>query len=544
MRFYRFCTVWLLIIIATPLIARETLPPYHWANQYVDYLKVRGYLPELLFSERPFSRERIATALLKIDFEKKNIPETDRRIIRILFEEFSEEIHRLGGEADNRWEPYLKRALEFLKIELAPETIQPELKIGGFGFGNYLNQTQPAVSDGRIDLHAQAGFFWGSRVTLYNNMRIFNFADSTYIGKKFRSLYAYTEQSYLSLNWNWLQFKFGRDFMQIGPGRSGQLLISDNSRPFDMYLFRIGTSLFQYSFWGFALDSRPVTDMELRSFSTYAKRFLNGHRLQFNYKNKIFAGISEVVVYGGPNQGWNLGLMNPFMIYYGHVVNSPDVNGNSLFNIDFDIYPTANWEVYGEFLIDDFQVDKKSPGDLEPNELGFLFGVQHTNPFGLDGTTFGLEYVQIRNRTYNVPVNDWEKYLHRNRVIGYYLGNNLDRLELTVKKYMRPDLQMTFRSILIRRGEGSVAGEFNTNYLNYTVEEGYNEPFPFGVVEKQIQIGAGIFYRPSQFGNITATLNYNRFSNYKHVTGRKHNNVEFRVSLWLEWDQLIRLASD
>lgn len=53
------------LLLASPaLFAQETLPPYHWANSYVDYLKVRGHLPELSVSERPYSRQQLARQLL------------------------------------------------------------------------------------------------------------------------------------------------------------------------------------------------------------------------------------------------------------------------------------------------------------------------------------------------------------------------------------------------------------------------------------------------------------------------------------------------
>jgi hypothetical protein len=47
-------------------------------------------------------------------------------------------------------------------------------------------------------------------------------------------------------------------------------------------------------------------------------------------------------------------------------------------------------------LIDDFQVETKVPGDLEPDEFGFLVGGQWADPGGVDGITLGAEYVQVQ----------------------------------------------------------------------------------------------------------------------------------------------------
>ncbi len=430
--------------------------------------------------------------------------------------------------------------LDYLQIEFFPETIEPRIKTGAFGdsFYDYSEET----GDGHADffLNSQLGIFWKDKLILYNSTKVFSREDPEYIGKEFRNLFAFTEQSYLDFRWNWVQAKFGRDFMQVGPGRSGQLLISDNSRTFDMYQVRLGERLLQFSFWGFFLNRRSIKDPLLLPLSPRANRYLNGHRLSLNIKDKLFIGMSEVIIYGGPNQGWELGYINPFQLYYGYTVNKNGVNANSFYDLDWDLYFIPNLEIYGEILIDDIQVDEKKPGDLEPNEYGFLLGVQWANS-GIPGTILNGEYVQVRNRTYNVPTNDWEKYLHRNKVIGYYLGNNFVRYGISSSFWLRPDSRIGLLANYVRQGEGSIAGEFNTDYLNYTVEEGYDEPFPFGIIEKHLQLGGSVFFKPHRLGHITIDVAYNNFDNYGHVEGNEFSEFTFHISLWLQWHKIRNL---
>lgn len=529
------------LLLASPaLFAGETLPPYHWANSYIDYLKVRGYLPELSVSERPYSRQQLARQLLEIDWDVLVSGSRDRQMIKLLFREFSPEMEMLGRLPDEKWRELLQRALDMLQLRLFPETAGPQFKIGVFGEGAYNYSDQDLAEEFDIDLHPQIGLFWKDHLTLYNNTRVFNNADSGYVGKKYKDLYSYTEQAYIALQYRWVQAKFGRDFLQIGPGRSGQLLFSDNSQPFDMYHFRLGNKFLQFSFWGIALDRMTVTDSTRTPAMFAANRYLNGHRLSLNIKNKFFFGISEAVLYGGPNRGWEFGYMNPAGLYYAHNVNQePGVSeGNLFYQIDWDLYLFPNWEIYGEFLIDDFQVDNESPGDLEPNELGLIAGVNWANPLGLQGGLFNAEYVQVRNRTYNVAANAWNKYLHRNEVIGYSLGNNFERIGVSLGDWIRPELNLRLFATLVRQGEGSVQGEFNNDFMNYTVEEGYSEPFPFGVVERHLQWGVSAFYKPHSLGHVQVDLGFNDFKNYGNVEGTTFSEFSARFSLWLQWSRL------
>ena len=77
---------------------------------------------------------------------------------------------------------------------------------------------------------------------------------------------------------------------------------------------------------------------------------------------------------------------------------------------------------------------------MEPNEIGLLIGGNWTNPFQWSLSRFNVEYVQIWNRTYNAPIFDWGKFIHRNEIIGYYLGNDLKAWYASVGKWWRAKL--------------------------------------------------------------------------------------------------------
>jgi hypothetical protein len=113
---------------------------------------------------------------------------------------------------------------------------------------------------------------------------------------------------------------------------------------------------------------------------------------------------------------------------------------------------------------------------------GSLVGGQWADPGGVDGITLGAEYAQVRHRTYNQP-NLWNRYLHRNQPVGYR-GNDLEDLTVELRGWLARTLRgrMVWRQS--RQGEGRITDPWTTPWMAYTVEQGYHEPFPSGVVER------------------------------------------------------------
>lgn len=526
--------LFLLIFSSMTLFGQETLPPYHWANDVIDYLKVAGYLPGIDVNQRPLERDAIARELLNIGWQQQ-LSAKDRSIIRLLYREFSPEIAQLARLGD--WRELFNTAMGILKLPLEIPDRSTAIKPGFFG-ELYLQDSRDTDTQTEYDAHATVMGNLNQSFTFYSNLRVFSDAPSTYIGKEYRNLYGYMEQGYLQYRQDWLSIKVGRDWLQSGPGRDAQLLFSANSRPFDMYHLKFGKSVLQFSFWGMQLDRQRI--IEDRSY--IANRYLNGHSLRLNLRNRIYIGISEVALYGGENRSWEMGFVNPLSFYYLYNLNQEvgGTNANVLYTIDWDLYIFPQMNIYGEFLIDDYQVDNEAPGDLEPAELGLLLGFQWANPAGFSGSKLHLAYTQVRNRTYNVAAPPFGKYLHRNEEIGHYLGNNFWQLALDLDYWLKPELQLTGFTRFTKQGEGSVAGVFNEDFLNFMPEEGYDEPFPFGIVERDWQSGVRVFYKPHHLAYLRFDLTYSDISNFQHFEGQATSDMQLRIAAGWEWEKLWR----
>ena len=327
-----------------------------------------------------------------------------------------------------------------------------------------------------------------------------------YIGKEWRGLSGYSEQAYLRWNTKYVRVLTGRSYIVNGPGRKGALLFSDACRPLDN--FRLEFLLKKFSFQSVIAKLDPINS---------SRRYLSSHRLGIHL-SRFQVAITELVLYGGINQELEFAYINPFLFFHAEQMNGPGFSGNTLGTIDFR-YLGKGWSVYGEFLIDDIQLDKKEPGDLEPNELGCILGADFADPFGIEGLYFGCEYAAITNRTYKTP-NRYEFYIHRNEPIGYHLGSDLDHWNCRLKKYLH-NWQVALELDYIRRGEGEMDKPWDQPWMDFTIEEGYNETFPTGVIEYTKDLGFEIQWMPTYHKYLFASANYQSIRNYCHMSGNR-----------------------
>lgn len=116
----------------------------------------------------------------------------------------------------------------------------------------------------------------------------------------------------------------------------------------------------------------------------------------------------------------------------------------------------------------------KTPGDLEPNEIGWLIGSQYADPFHIEGLTLSAEYVRIANRTYKTPF-PWERFSYRRKPLGYPLGTDLEYFQLGIEKWFGPKWIVKTKFSVLNKGEGGIFSAWDEPWMNYTIEQGYHE---------------------------------------------------------------------
>lgn len=498
---------------------QESLPSWHWAYSNIEALQARGGFRKLHQLNRPFTRGDIARALIAMRGTKgqgkSNFTEAEKRILARLLEEFQPEIRMLDAGS------VLTERLE-AGISMTADVHGDEGAAGRYD-GVYRSRLAVPLSDNAV---------------LVNAMTLDQYAlkDSAYIGKKWRGLAFYTEQAYAAARFGRVQFKFGRDFLRWGAGKSGTLLFSDVCRPMDQLSGSVIVGPFRYSFLTAFLDAWPLSPKLADSLgASTARRFIAGHRVDARFLGgALQVGLTEVSIYGGVNRELDWVFLNPLMSYHAEQYNQ-EVRANTLGTVDILAYPCRNAKVYGSLLIDDIQVEKTGPTDLEPNEIGWLAGFEWSDPFAASGTALYGEYARVTNRTYKTAY-PWETAVFRNRPLGHPEGNDFDLLTLGCSAWVSESVRLELFWKSVRKGEGSLFTPFDTPWMAHTLEEGYDEPFPTGTVEKRDRWGASVRFMPHRRFFLEAEFRSQGTTNADHAKGSRVDATSWRIGAWGLYD--------
>ena len=522
------CAIALLSIVTVIYVvgtvrAGETLPAGHWAYEMLDHLRTTGCLRELPMTLRPLSRQDVAIAVKKAGKELQSgtiqLDAAERWMLGQLIDEFLPEQQVIKTNSDDF--THLSMWMDAIGRSMNGETeFVPVLK----GLA--------AISPFRSVIIGVSGKFDRSLLN-----------DPSYYGYTWRGLAVYTEQAWLRWQYKALSVVVGRDYAWWGPGKSGQLLLSNVSRPMDQMGFAIRYGRVTFSYLGARLEPFELDKTLADSFRAgYAKRYLSAHRMDIAVHDNLTVGLSEVLLYGGVDEGMELQYHNPFLYYHAELLNRGGSDGNGILGLDVNWYPAAHWQVYGEVIIDDVQVERTGKGDLEPAEYGLLLGGQRTNPFGFNGTRLMFEYVRIANRTYNSP-HPWERYLHRKLPLGYRLGNDLDVWNLHWQQWLRSGWRFDVELAVVRKGEGRIKATWETPWMNMPDGQVYSEPFPTGIVERRIFYRAGVRYHVDHALFLEVQGRTHKYINYRHESGVNRTTWDIMLRVWYNLDRMFQHLS-
>jgi len=307
-------------------------------------------------------------------------------------------------------------------------------------------------------------------------------------GKKIKGFYGYSNIGYIEyeaiLGLLENKWRYGRSYLDHGFSQMSNLLISKDSRPFDGFFWKINYKDIQGS----------VNAIQLEKINNY-ERYLTIHSLQININNKLSLLFSESSLFSTENGGFNWQLLNPVIFWVPERENYPILKANGLLYFGLNYSFIEHSSIYSEFLIDDWQINKKSKGDLEPNEFGVILGLD-IKDWLFKGFNFWAEYTKITNRTYQSYYFE-EVYTHRGFPIGHYLGNDFDLIQVNISKEVAGHRIKPYMSIVFHRdGFNGMDTPFDEPWLadDVTLKKGFSEPFPTRPLVKKIESELAVDY--------------------------------------------------
>lgn len=352
--------------------------------------------------------------------------------------------------------------------------------------------------------------------------------DPRYEGKYWRGWAGFAENVTLDLELDRVKFRFGVERVSWGFGGYGNLMFSRQAIPMTVLGFGFRGKNFDFeSIVGFLSPVKEELDrMEVDpQYLSDQQRYISAHSLSFTPFRGLSISLREAVVYGGPGRRFEPAYSVPLMWYHGYQLNSR-IDDNTLVSMGLDYRHAGKLWAYGELLIDDFQVEKKSRGDYEPDQIGLLIGAEAYN-IGLAGSRIGLEYARINNWTYN-QARPHNRYINRNHPIGFPDGPDNDILNWEYSWWVSGTVRLSYFGFVQRSGEGLIDANWSAPWL-YT--DDYSEPFPTGIVMKETASGLGLlaFGKNRLWGKLEVHLA--DITNAGNVSGRDEKNWEFSVEL-------------
>ncbi len=526
----------------------SSIPVDSWIYDAVQQLQTHGYLLQLSPGFKPYRRLEVSEALSEI--EKKTdvsaLPQVDRWLIEKLDKEFSEETGAAGARIE-------KPDSSFTGLRFSEEAFL-NLARGNYGAFKYAGKTEF-----RPTLRSEFGINIGNHLLMYTDATIDQTLrdDSLYMGSPKFGIDALHQQAYVQYSDRYLDLTFGRDYLSWGYGDDGSALVSPAAGAFDMLSVFIKTKTAKFNWFVAQLNKMPEFTPDSNNFletgspSTWgqiaplADRYFTGSRIEFDINDQVFLGAYQAATFGGVNTPINLEAINPVRVVYETEIND-SVEVNAFVGVDASVFWPKGVNLYGDLMIDDWQVDHKVQADLKPDLYAFDLGARLSNilgSFGVTGTDLGLQYRMVRNRVYNeYNWSSFEKLMLRNHPIANPFGDDFWNIDLRLSQWLTYDWEVGVEVMHIEHGDENVYGSYTMPWLDttrYSIQSGYSEPFPYGIIQETNFLEASITYQPQHDFYVKAMVSYSQNRNYQYVPGTDKGVLSFLFTIYYDFTKNI-----
>ncbi len=413
------------LVLAAPIgAARAQSSPYlpldDVAYGYIDALQARGELRELSALERPYTVQAVRAALARATLTP-------------------------GG---TRWVRAVTGALD----KHFPTTSSPDSGLFTAAVVPYVIGQSSAVRElmraDDTDLTTVGGaarlLLHGGRVTAvargYGDQRLRD--DPDFVGKRDRVIAGRLEDAYITAQWALGEVSAGRTARRWAPLGVQGLQVGDYTYSYDHVFARLGGERIRLTSIIARLD-----DVRLGGGDSIAQRYFTAHRLAGRIRN-VELGVSESIVYGGIDRGFDPALASPTNVYSVSQY-SENRTVNVSYGADFTWRPAWMGAIGAQFMLDDVQIDDCGIGCEEPPSYGVTVAIEGV-PLVQELRGFGT-YTRLSHLAYRT-VHLYERYASFD--VGLGLGYS-DYDEARVGLDVGPFLPVPVRAYIAIRRQGS-----------------------------------------------------------------------------------------
>jgi hypothetical protein len=162
------------------------------------------------------------------------------------------------------------------------------------------------------------------------------------------------------------------------------------------------------------------------------KKYAAFHHLDVNVTKWLNIGLFEGVMFGRSNR-FEFGYLNP-VIFYRSAEQQNGSFDNSVAGIDFKANALKRFQFYGQFLLDEFNLEQIKRNDgWWANKWGLQLGAKYIDAFTIKNLDLQLEHNRVRPFTYSHD-DSVANYTHYNQPVAHPLGANFSEL-IAIARY-------------------------------------------------------------------------------------------------------------
>ncbi len=528
--------IFILMIILTVSIEAQVIYSPLKSNVY-DFLDRVSQKVTINYYDivKPIPRTEIARLLVEIDQSAKFLSEVEKEELQWYKDEYSFELDktfkrwRLFEYADTLFRVILTPEIQLQQNFYAGKKNLKTRWLGGFygsigeNIGYSFSLTDNSEGGDSIDADKIFSSFTG-----------FNHKTS-----KDRTISFEDINAMLTYNWSWGSFSLGKDYINWGSGKNGQLILSSKAPSFPFIKFDISPVKwlrFHYIHAWLASDvpdsstfyTTTVTDKkgDLDYRGNQRSKYLAANFLSIIPDERFIFSLGNSIIYSDGSV--RLPFLIPFIWYYkgidhnfyGSTKNDGYGNNGQMF-FNFSMRYPGKFHFYSTLFIDEFSLTGFLKGDHSRDQLGYTIGVTNYSSI-IDNLLLEVEYTKIMPGTYLNYVQT-QTYQNASYDLGHWIGQNADQLYLGASYQLLRGLNAKIYYEQVRKG-GSQKGtdRYSSNDM----------PFLYLPMQKWNYFGATINYQPLYDLNVRT---YFRFVNYSSDDGisvlYKKNSVDAGIGL-------------
>jgi hypothetical protein len=326
-----------------------------------------------------------------------------------------------------------------------------------------------------------------------------------------------------------ITWQIGRDEARWGPGYMGSLILSNQTKPFDMISYSANFDLNQFiGNWGNLHFTKLFSLLD-------ENRLLFGQRFEYSPDTPWRICLSETAI---AVRDCGILYFNPIPFPLSNYLtqqiysNFPDISekeNNINYNIGLDLqYQFDNGaEIYGEIMFDDFIFYQQV--NPYPGRYGFTLGSHIPDIMDNAKTDLIIEYTRINNYVYH-PRKEWQNYLYQGEYIGHPLGPDADQLIIGICHELNEDTHLQLNYIKERHGEG----QYGFPLPSDPVIAGENI-FLSGTVEKSNEFLANLEYNISDNWDLSLSSSYKFTSNQENQLDESQRQLSIFAEIKYEF---------